>query len=232
MLCVFLAWEILCFAAFVSGRIMSSHGAPRWLPLPWSDFEDFVESADGKVFVDIAFYNRVLCYSQDGKFVASYPYPFGVKDTGLAASADGRVFFRGARHLHVYDTQWRLQATLEGESYSARNFALDDDGNPVYVPGDRTDRTVVHRLAKPGDRLFAKERERTKFECKDGSTLVRQGNRLQRFSADGTPLATYQALAIYRPFTFPWPAALSWPAMLFAIWLCLRRNRSCTGENK
>src|SRR5579871_5997160 len=156
------AWAFLCFAAFLSGFIITFCGAPRWLPIPWSDFRDFVESADGKVFVSVGFYSRVLCYAHNGDFIASYPYPFGnAKDTELAASADGRLFFRTQHRLFVYDSIWHQLSESEGEFSSARKWILDQQGNPVFVPGNARFPTV-DKLAKPGDLIFAKETRREK----------------------------------------------------------------------
>ena len=221
-----ITWAILCAVAFVGGFLITFLGAPRWLPLPWSDFTDFVESADGKVFVDVGFYSRVLCYGHDGRFIASYPYPFGnAKDTELAASADGRLFFRTQHLLYVYDSTWHQRSEFEGEFRSARNWALDEQGQPVFVPGDERDVPTVNTLAKPRDRIFAEEHRRERFVCADGTTLVRQGNRLVRSSATGTILTTYQTPAVLRPFTFPWPAVVAWPLFILYGIVTARRKR-------
>jgi hypothetical protein len=201
-------------------------GAPGWLPLPWSDFTSFVESADGKVFVSVGFYSRVLCYGHDGHFIASYPYPFGnAKDTELAASVDGRLFFRTQHLLYVYDSTWRRDSEFESDFRSARNWVLDEQGKPVFASGHKRDVPTVDTLAKPGDRIFAKEHRRERFVGADGTALVREGNRLLRYSATGTILTIYQAPAPLRLFTFPWPAALAWPLFFLYGILTARRKR-------
>ncbi len=77
LLTVFILWVVGCFAFFLSGFLTLQFGAPRWLPLPWSDFTNFVESPDGHVFVNLCFYSRVLSYDRKGRFKASYHYPPG-----------------------------------------------------------------------------------------------------------------------------------------------------------
>ena len=127
-------WMIGCFAFFLSGFAITFLGAPSWLPLPWSDFDDFVQSTDGKVFVAIGFYSRVLCYDENGKFIASYQYPFGyARDVGLAVDGYGHVFFRTQHLLYTYDTSWNLLEEAEGKFYSDRHWRLGQDGKPVFV---------------------------------------------------------------------------------------------------
>lgn len=97
-------WIIICIGAFLSGLFITLVGAPQWLPLPWSDFSDFVESSDVHVYVSIAFYRRVLRYDADGDFVASYPEPSG-KGNALAVDFKGRIFLcykRGRERVGVF----------------------------------------------------------------------------------------------------------------------------------
>ncbi|MCK5269392.1 MAG: hypothetical protein KAJ46_01355 [Sedimentisphaerales bacterium] len=209
-------WMVGCFASFLSGICITFLGSPSWLPLPWSGFDDFVQSPDGKVFVDIEFYSRVLCYNESGKFLASYPYPFGnAKDTGLAVDHNGRIFFRTQHWLYIYDVSWNLLEKDEGEFDSSRNWRLDEEGQPVFVLG-RQDVSVPNRAAVAGEYIFSKSYKRSEFTCMNGSRLVRKDNHLERHSVQGELLATYNGPRILSLFTFPWPAFLAWPlAFLF-----------------
>jgi hypothetical protein len=225
--CVATVWATLCVTAFVLGPVIMLVGAPHWLPLPWSDFRDFVEGADGRVYIDISFYARVLCYDHDGRFIASYPFPYrDAKGSELAASADGRLFFCAQHHLYVYDSKWQKQSVTEGGRWdSADNWVLDKNGNPRFVDEDVRGQPVVNCLAKPGDRIFKRGRDRESFVCRDGSVLARRGNCVERHSPDGTLLTTYAAPMVLRPFAFPWPALLVTPYFLILAYLRKRKER-------
>jgi len=82
------------FVSFCGGPLLMFAGCPKWLEVPWSAFGDFVETPDGRVYVEAGFYSRILCYDKNGKFIANYRYPSNVKDTKLAASKTGLLFFR------------------------------------------------------------------------------------------------------------------------------------------
>jgi hypothetical protein len=222
-------WAILCVLTFLSGIFVKFVGAPKWMPLPWSDFGDFVESSDENVFITINFYSRVICYNADGEFVASYPFPRGGPDNGLASSIDGRIFFRSHNHLCVYDDSWQKILELENDSDRDINWILDSSGNPVIYSG--IDQWVVNKLAQPGDQIFAKEEQRKKFECGDGSVLVRDGNSLKKYNNDGSLQTTYSASILFYPITFPWPGFLAWPYLFFLFILAIRRSRNVQHEN-
>lgn len=215
---IVVSWMVGCFVAFLFMPIIMLLGAPSWLPLPWSDFNDFVQSSDGKVFVSIGFYSRVLCYDESGKFIVSYPYPFGnAKDVGLAVDDYGHVFFRTQHWLYTYDTSWNLLEEDEGKFESGRNWRLGQDGKPVFVNIDVKYPRVPDRAAKPGEYIFRKTDERKIFTCLDGSQLVREGNHIKRYSVEGELVGRYSGPWLVSIFTFPWPAFLAWPlAFLFA----------------
>jgi hypothetical protein len=79
-----MTWAVLCGVALLAG--VASHFAdpPRDVPLPWSDFGDFVEGADGNVYVHVGEYSRVFCYSRAGRFIASYPAASAIEGASLA----------------------------------------------------------------------------------------------------------------------------------------------------
>jgi hypothetical protein len=107
---------------------------------------------------------------------------------------------------------------------------LNPDGEPRFVAGTLPDSPVVNRLAQPGDRIFAKKERRRRFECLDGSYLLREGNHLTRYASDGTPLTTYAAPMVYRPFTFLLPAVLAWPYFFVYVFVKQRREQKTPAE--
>ena len=228
-------WMIGCVAFFLSGFAITFLGAPSWLPLPWSDFDDFVQSSDGKVFVAISFYSRVLCYDENGKFIASYQYPFSnARDVGLAVDDYGHVFFRTQHLIYTYDTSWNLLEKAEGKFYSDRHWRLGQDGKPIFVTVDVKYPRVPDRIAKPGELIFRKTYRRTTFTCKDGTRLIRVRNHLERYSADEELVGQYSGPWLLSIFTFPWPAFLAWPLFFLFVLHKLRKEMisSETGEEQ
>jgi hypothetical protein len=229
------AWAFLCLASFVSGFLITLAGAPRSVPLPWSDIASFAESADGRIFVDLAFFSRVVCLDRDGSFLASLPYPGGAaKATELAASADGRVFHMAAGRIYELDSSWQLQRQHHGGEPGGRDWTLDVDGQLVPAADGRPASPVVDRLAQPGDRIFSSSSRRRRFACRDGSFLVRKFNHLERISNSGELIRTYAAPVALRPFTFPLPAVLAWPYLFVvgAVRGSRRKRRGATNHSE
>lgn len=236
LLWAFGLWTAGCFAFFLFAALTTMMGAPRGLPLPWSDFQDFVESPDGRVFVKISFHNRVLSYDRQGRFVASYPYPpGGKKDTELAVSEDNRVFFRSRNHVSVLSTSWEVLDAVERDYREERSWELDQEGRPAHAPR-RAGEKGSGRPVKRGEMLFPKEMRglavdprRKVFHNADGSTLRKVGNSLERRSKEDDVTARYGSLWIYKPFEFPLPGGLAWLslfALAFGIaWRKRRRSR-------
>src|SRR5262245_45459561 len=88
---VLVFWIAGCILAFFSGAFFTLLPIPWGLPLPWSDFEDFVETPDGRVFVTSRFYSRVLCYDRSGNFLDAHCFPRRARATRLAVGRDGLV---------------------------------------------------------------------------------------------------------------------------------------------
>ncbi|MCC6124569.1 MAG: hypothetical protein IT426_06390 [Pirellulales bacterium] len=219
-------WIITCIGAFLSGFLFTLVSAPQWLPLPWSDFCDFVESSDGDVYVSLGFYHRVLRYDADGNFVASYPEPPGKGDE-LAADLQGRIFLcykRGRERVVVFSRAWQKLADYENNSNELVSWRLDGKGEPVSEQSWET-ATAVDRAAKPGDYIFHRKQREDSFTCIDGSRLVRTGNHLERISCDGRVIVTYSSPWILRPFTFPWPMITGWFLIAFIKYLDYRLER-------
>jgi hypothetical protein len=95
------------------------------------------------------------------------------------------------------------------------------------------------RIVRPGEVLFGLQtKPRERFECHDGSFLVRTTYGLEKRSAAGTALATYGAPWWLRPFAMPWPAFLSWPVLLLLFLIYgasktrLRVRRNGVGQER
>jgi hypothetical protein len=218
-------WIGLCFAAFLSGAILLG-GAPSWLPLPWSDLEDFVEGPDGRVYVGLGFYHRILCYSREGQFIASFPPPSG-KGIQLAADTHGHIYclpWGTGSHLGVYNGDWQLLREYSEPYKGDHVWRLQAEGDPAFVPA-QMGANVVDRPAKPGDIIFGDSHDRRSFDCTDGTTLIRCGSHLDRLTAEGQMLTQYAAPLILRPFTFPWPAGTAWPLMFLMVYIHARKKQ-------
>src|SRR5262249_24981438 len=88
-------WSGAGLIVFLSGLSVPERGAPKGVELPWSGPIDYVESADGKIYVSSEFYSRVQCYDRDGRFLAAYSVPGkGRGGTGLAVGSNGLIYFR------------------------------------------------------------------------------------------------------------------------------------------
>lgn len=205
-------WMIGCFISFMSAPAIMFLGSPSWLPLPWSDLGDFIQTKDGKVFIDIQFYNRVLSYDQNGKFVASYPYPVDfLKFTGLAVDEDNNILFKARDDLYIYNSSWEQIEKIVGRDDVHWHWRLDENGRPCYMKRNGKSPTVADSIARPGDFLFRGYIKRRTFKCEDGSKLVRDGNTLIRYSAEGELVGKYGGLWPLKIFEFPLPGILAWP---------------------
>jgi hypothetical protein len=219
-------WIALCMASFLSGAILLLAGAPSWLPLPWSDLKDFVEGPDGRVYVGLAFYHRVLCYSRDGQFIASYRPPSG-KNVHLAADARGHIYCltsSAGDNLAVFNGAWQLIGEYSEPYKSDRVWRLQAEGVPALQPAP-VDAHVADRPARPGDIIFGDRDARRSFACTDGTTLIRCGNHLERLSADGHVITRYAGPALLRPLTFPWPAFTAWPLLFLMGYIHTRKKQ-------
>ena len=203
-------WLIGCIISFLSGIFILYLGAPSWLPLPWSDFYDFIQIPDGKVFVDIRFYNRVLCYNENGEFVASYPYPPGryPRATGLAVNEDGHILFLSQDILYIYNSSWEVLEKIEGEKSGRGRWQMGGDGKPIYLKSNVENPSVPDRVVKPGEYIF-RNKQRSIFRCIDGSQLVREWNCLNQYSEEGELVGQYSGPKLLSIFTLPWPAFLA-----------------------
>jgi hypothetical protein len=190
------------------------------MPLPWSDFSDFVEGSDGHIYVSLGFYRRVLRYDADGHFIASYPEPSG-KGDALAADLQGRIFLcykRGHERVGVFNGAWQQLAMYENSSNELVSWRLDDKGEPVPEQSWEA-ATAVDRAAKRGEYIFHRKQREDSFTCIDGSRLVRTGNHLERISGDGHVIVTYGSPWFLQPFTFPWPMITGWFLVFFIKYL-------------
>jgi len=215
-------WCLLCWLSFLVAILISFVGSPGWLPVPWCTPWDFVEAADGRVYVDIPMYARVLCYDREGRFVASYPHPFHAKGTRLAAGSNGLVYFRGVNKIHAMSDHWKTVWHVQEDWRRPGTWRMGENGKPVFLPGRDYKSRAPSKAISPGELLYTEYWgwwERTEFLCTGGSVLRRKGNSLEKTSADGRVMARYGSHWLFAPFVFPWPASLAW-AILFVFISC------------
>ena len=223
---VLFCWFVGSVVSFLSGALFILP-IPWNLPLPWSGFNDFVETSDGRVFVSLRGYNHVLCYDRDGKFLATHRFPFHAYVTRLAAGRDGLIYCRSQHKVHAYSSDWELHSVAVADTHGMRAWELDrDTGRPIDAP-HRLDDVPPDRPLGPGDPLFGKDTSREVFHCADGSTLRRVGNGLERVSPEGEVVATYGTSWLLRPFVFPWPASVAWWGFFLFVLL-----RGCFSKRK
>lgn len=205
------------FISFLAGLAITFVGSPKWLELPWSAFGDFAETTDGRVYVELGFYSRILCYDKDGKFIANFGYPGNAKDTKLASSKTGLLFFRTQNRVYGYDHNWETKFVAKDDPAKTRTWKLSEDSKPVLV--NTILGAVPDRAVGPGEPLFSpsQARIRESFVCDDGSVLERVGDAIWRTSKDGRVLTRYHSPWWFYLFKFPWPSLLSIPlCVLFA----------------
>jgi hypothetical protein len=219
ILAIIAVWMLGCIVSFLSGALLSFVPIPWAGPLPWSDMGDFVETPDGKMLVELRFYNRVLCYDRDGELLAAYRLPRGSKATQLAVDQHNLIYFRAKNTVYTYSSTWEVVSVVEADAGEVRTWELSSEtGQPIHVPQRRG--TPPDRALVPGDLLFAPTERRDVFHCADGTTLHRVGSSLNRRSPAGDLVATYQTFWCLRPFVFPFPGVLAWLAF-FILFLYL-----------
>jgi hypothetical protein len=217
--------------SFISGTLLILP-IPWGLPLPWSGFNDFVETTDGRVFVSLRGYNHVLCYDRGGKFLATRRFPHHAYVTRLAAGRDGLVYCRSQHKVHAYSSDWELLSVAVADTHGVRAWELDrGTGRPVDAPHRLSD-VPPDRPLGPGDPLFGTDVDREEFHCSDGSTLRRVGNDLERVSPDGEVVATYATPWFLRPFVYPWPASVSWWGFFSysVVWGFFAKKKAAAGQ--
>jgi hypothetical protein len=209
---VLFCWFVGSVVSFFSGALFTVLPIPWGLPLPWGDFDDFVETPDGRVLVSVRFHSRVLCYDRSGGFLDAHCLPGRARatPTRLAAGWDELLYCRARNKVYVYSSDWDLLSTLEANMHADQVWELDRDmGSPVHAPR-RLDEVPADRLLAGGELLFGDEKlgRREVFHCADGSTLCRVGNGLERVSPEGEVIVTYGTPWQLRPFELFFPAFL------------------------
>ena len=188
---VLFAWVVIAFATLMAGLVISEMGSPRWLPLPWSDLTDFVETSDGRVFVSIGFFGRILAYDKDGEFLGSFHYPPTKPGARLNVDDNDRVYFRAAGKIFALDND--LEPRQVAELIGCTEWTLADTRELVCTSMERDKlNEPTTTPVKAGERVFASNLAPRKFFTgKDGSTLRRGWTRLVRFSPQGEKEASF-----------------------------------------
>jgi hypothetical protein len=218
-------WMGICWLKLISSFFSLAVDTPRWLRVPWSDFGDFAETPDGRVYVDIKFYSRVLCYDHYGNFIASYLSPVSGGDTGLAADTAGRIYYRQRNTVHIFNDHWQRIGEVSAADSANRTWILNPAGQPEYSPRDR-DLQLPDHAAAPGELLFADTGRRQSHRALDGTNLNRRHNSLIRRTEAGQTIATYGTPWVLVPIVFPIPGGIGCGlTFLWAFFVDLKRNR-------
>ena len=199
---------------FVSLVATSTKKLPANLELPWSGFEDFTQARDGSVYVSLRFYQRILRYDSSGHFLASYPAP-GSGYGGLTTDLNGRIHLRLRNSVYTYDADWHPLAHSKCDFYGDRSWILNATGEAECAPGAGSDQAIPERAVYPGELLFSSARPWGKyhFNCVDGSSISRKGDRLYRYAGDGRLLSSYGTPWYLWWAKFPVPLAGAWVLM-------------------
>lgn len=203
-----ITWAVLSSIPLMVGHINRFSPAPADVPVPLSDFNDFVESADGSVYVSLAGRSRVLRYSRAGDFIASYPSEG--PNAELAAGENGLIYFKTDNSVYTYREDWNRLADFTGVDCASRTWRQGQDGRPICVPAPASPVEAPDRAVLPGELLYAGEqsRPRTRFTSADGTILERRGHTLLRLSPTGEVLVH---------FNTPW--FLGWMMLPWVLWL-------------
>jgi len=111
---VFWLWALSSVGALLAYPLTLFVDGPRWLELPWSRLGDFVEGANGKVYVSLGLYPRVLCYDSAGHFVASYSVPAMQHGVELSVGDDGLIYFWSQGNVFIKNADWGDLGHVEG----------------------------------------------------------------------------------------------------------------------
>ena len=189
-------------------------GLPSWLPLPWADVEDFIETINGDMYVDIRYFRRIVRYDRFGHFVASYAYPTleGAKFTNLATDHRGRIYIEQQGRIFIYTTDMKnISIVSPSKSHPLWSWKLDENGSITLGSSDER----VHRVALPGDTLFTvADFVREHFQSNDGSVLVKKGGHIEK-RLEGKRITKFGSSWLII-FVFPWPI-IAWMSLFLFV---------------
>jgi hypothetical protein len=219
-------WWLGCFAVFVSGFLALWIPLPSRLELPWFHVDDFVETADGVVFIDLPFHYRIGCFDRSGSLIAYYTPPLFRKDRALAAGKNGLLYYRAKNHVYTCNSEWQVLDHTEVEDLVNRTWELAEDGRPRFAP-HRSHESPHDRLVANGEVLFSDADgtvlRRDMFLCSDGATLWRSGFSVERESPGRQFVAVYGPPWYTVPFG-PWGFGLTWVIIGIAVLVQGRRG--------
>lgn len=234
ILAVLFTWALACFLQFPLSTVVTAIGSPRWLPLPWSAMTDFVSVPNGHIYISLGFYNRVLCYDGDGRFVGSYPVPETKHGVRLAVDDKGHLYYWALGKIILVDEDWKTQVLAE--KVGCESWSLDETYKPICRAEAQQNIQMPGRAISHGEVLFAaSSKERESFRCTDGSMLERSGwnrNSLLIRSEDGKIGKTLGTPWYLSWAVFPFPASLALLVTALIIFLCNGTKKPQQGNNE
>lgn len=201
-----MTWTVLCGVSFLVGAVSHFADPPGDVQLPWSDFSDFVEGADGNVYVHLSKYSRVLCYSRAGYFIASYPTQ--AVGAGPPTGAREPTSARPQNSGRARQTPWsKLSDEAEADCASRAGVKGHGDGAPC-LPDSGPAVLAAGGVRPPAASAVDESAPRTQLSSPDGTLLERRGGSLLRLSKEGEVLTRYNT---------PW--YLAWGTLPWSVWL-------------
>ena len=208
-------WALSFFPVFLVG--VFDVAPPRWLEPPWSDLNDYVVAADGRIWVQIGFYNTLLTYDSDGRFLVSLPGP-GSQSGGkcLSAAADGRFFLRNYNTVYTLSPDGEEEDRVSGDRKGSRVWRLADDGRVELEADPPAGVLAPNRPVRPGEILFGEECRRPRphlaYQRPGGGRVLRHlGPWLEIVRPDGLSVS----------FTGPWYFLWAQLPIPFLPWIVL-----------
>jgi hypothetical protein len=226
---VLITWSLAVMAIFVLGAIVPAW--PSWLELPWSGFDDFAATADGKILVYSSVFSRLLVYDSEGDFVVSLP---GLRSGGshaLAVDRRGRVYVAVRSALCTLD----LAGAAEPACQTAQNdhftgWQLNQDGTPEAIGHEIRPEDIPNRPVGPGEILLSPSLPARRMFAVDGPEKMeirRTGDRLSIRLPGRPPVRLSTPWYLYWA-KIPFPGFLAWIATFLAVLLGERGKRKRT----
>ena len=219
VLLVLAIWSLVVLVHFSVAALW--HKWPPWLELPWSGFDDFALTSDGKLLIYLSLYHRILVYDLEGNFVISLPGLLSGGEHRLATDQSGRYYVSVMNSICEADELDRQNLEHRCSSaplHSLEGWRLSETGEPEPVLSVGKEELPAGP-AEPGDLLVSwVSRSRRKFEVSDGPRIERSHDALLVHQQSGEPVRVTTPWYLYW-LKFPFPGSLAWlVTLLFGVW--------------
>jgi uncharacterized protein (TIGR03382 family) len=221
-----IAWSLVIFLLFVVSAV--THRWPRQLELPWSSVSDFVVTPEGRVVLYSEFFQRLLVYDLDGKFLLTLP---GVPARGehyLAADVQGHLYISTLESICSIEMGEDAEAICRRGPPGTVGWRLGEDGTEAIV--GEPPAPVPDWPADVGETLFSyvgnDQAARQAFHA-DGAEIMRRDDCLHVRKGERASRVQICSPWYLKWAKFPLPAAFAW-LLLIALSIAQRRRRRST----